>query len=105
LGVLVTEIEFGTLVYEEDANYELLSGATKTIKAILDKSLTTTLDQNHLAGGSVEATVGQGAGGDGQLWDPWGTSSLQDFEANFWLTLSEHPSLLNGHSDGFLACG
>lgn len=92
LGVLITEVEYGTLVYKEDANYGLLAGATHTIKNILDKSL----HRSHPADNQPLNPVIQVASTDvnNEFWDPWDSNNIQDFEVNFWLTLAEHPSLL-----------
>jgi hypothetical protein len=92
LGVLITEVEYGTLVYKEDANYGLLAGATHTIKNILDKSL----HRSYPADNQPLNPVIQVASTDvnNEFWDPWDSNNIQDFEVNFWLTLAEHPSLL-----------
>ncbi|KAF4469488.1 hypothetical protein FALBO_3611 [Fusarium albosuccineum] len=101
LGVLVVEVEVGTLVYKEDANYALLAGATKTIKAILDKLYNTKLHQQRSDRAPLDMTAQPMVeGGDG-LWDPWGPSNFQDFEFNFWHTLSEHPFLLDEAGNQF----
>ncbi|RBR20112.1 uncharacterized protein FIESC28_05391 [Fusarium coffeatum] len=95
LGVLVAEIEYGTFVYKEDANYALLASATATMKNILDNLSRSRLDQRDLSGQLSETMVQPGPELDDSNWEPWGTGSLQDFETNFWLMLSEHPLTFN----------
>ncbi|KAI5456826.1 hypothetical protein BGZ63DRAFT_396226 [Mariannaea sp. PMI_226] len=101
LGVLVAEVEVGTLVYKEDANYALLAGATKTIKAILDKLASTKLHQQRSNRAPLDITAQPIVEGSDGSWGPWGSSNFQDFEFNFWHTLSEHPFLLDGTGDQF----
>lgn len=95
LGVLVAEIEYGTLVYKEDANYALLASATATMKNILDNLSRSKLNQRNLCGQLSETVVQPEVELDASSWEPWGTGSLQDFETNFWLMLSEHPLTFN----------
>ncbi|TXC10338.1 hypothetical protein FocTR4_00004445 [Fusarium oxysporum f. sp. cubense] len=95
LGVLVAEIEYGTLVYKEDANYALLAGATQTIKNILDNISRSRLDQRRLNVQAPDATAQDGPELGSASWDLWGTGNLQDFDTNFWLMLAEHPLTFN----------
>jgi hypothetical protein len=91
LGVLITEVEFGTLVYKEDANYGLLAGATHTIKNILDRLPHVS---HYLDGQPLDPSMQASADdASNDFWDPWDPNGIQDFEVNFWLTLAEHPSL------------
>ncbi|KAL7769991.1 hypothetical protein ACKLNR_001375 [Fusarium oxysporum f. sp. zingiberi] len=95
LGVLVAEIEYGTLVYKEDANYALLAGATQTIKNILDNISRSRLDQRRLNVQAPDATAQDDPELGSASWDLWGTGNLQDFDTNFWLMLAEHPLTFN----------
>ncbi|CVK99227.1 uncharacterized protein FPRN_03716 [Fusarium proliferatum] len=95
LGVLVAEIEFGTLVYKEDANYALLAGATQTIKNILDSISRSRLSQRRLTVQAPDSTVQDDPELGSTSWDLWGTGNLQDFDTNFWLMLAEHPLTFN----------
>lgn len=95
--MLVVEVERGSLVYDQDANYALLAGATRTIKNILDTLFNARPSAHEM---TTEAALQQ------QLeipsiesWDPWTSNNIQDFEANFWLTLAEHPSLMANPQD------
>jgi hypothetical protein len=92
LGVLIAEVEFGTLVYKEDANYGLLAGATHTIKNILDRFPHASHHVDRQPLNSMVQLPATNTGNDS--WDPWDSNNIQDFEVNFWLTLAEHPSLL-----------
>ncbi|KAI9166387.1 hypothetical protein HJFPF1_02488 [Paramyrothecium foliicola] len=95
LGVLIVEVEYGTLVYKEDANYALLAEATRTIKNILNR----VSDARHETSRAPLNTVQQIPEATNESWDPWDSNSIQDFEVNFWHTLAEHPSLM-GDSTG-----
>lgn len=92
LSVLVAEVEVGTLVYKEDANYALLAGAAQTIKSILDRLSLSRFDQSRSTELPEEPSTQPSP--EAECWNPWGNSNVQDFEANFWLTLAEHPFLI-----------
>ncbi|KAH7015634.1 putative Zn(II)2Cys6 transcription factor [Ilyonectria destructans] len=94
LSVLVTEVEVGTLVCKEDANYALLAGATRTIKSLLDRFLCGRMGAQLLSqpsGNSLPCLPTLPSDGN---WNPWDNSNVQDFEVDFWLTLAEHPFLV-----------
>ncbi|CAH0005094.1 unnamed protein product [Clonostachys byssicola] len=95
LAVLVSEVELGTLVYKEDANYALLAGATSTIKNLIDRLSSGRFDQFRATQSNVEAAAENASPVEGETWNPWGSASVQDFESNFWLTLAEHPFLMS----------
>ncbi|KAH7173039.1 hypothetical protein DER46DRAFT_697846 [Fusarium sp. MPI-SDFR-AT-0072] len=77
LGVLVAEIEYGALVYKEDANYPSLAGATQTIKNILDNISASRLDQPRLGVQAPDVTVKDDPELDSASWDLWSTGNLQ----------------------------
>lgn len=88
MGVLVAEVEQGTLVYKEDADYALLTGATQTIKSLLDKLCSSRIEPVLQLAEISETQPEEGS------WEPWDHHIFQDFESNFWLTLAEHPFLV-----------
>lgn len=100
LAVLVSEVELGTLVYKEDANYALLAGATSTIKNLIDRLSSGRFDQFRATQSNIEAAAENASPVEGETWNPWGGASVQDFESNFWLTLAEHPFLMSEEFGG-----
>ncbi|KAJ5130432.1 uncharacterized protein N7515_006471 [Penicillium bovifimosum] len=84
LSVFVAEVQIGTIVRAGDPNYALLSKATRTIQRFLDSTHSDTAQP-----------VAEVAGQEGT--DEWATLlslDLWDFEAGFWQSLADHPSLL-----------
>ena len=79
LSVFVAEVQIGTIVRAGDPNYALLSKATRTIQRFLD---TTRSDA------PVEPL------GQEDEWAALLSQDLWDFEAGFWQSLADHPSLL-----------
>jgi len=81
--VFVAEVQIGTIVRPGDPNYALLSKATSTIQRFLDSF------QSDVGQPSPEAGHEEGS-------DDWALLSqdLWDFEAGFWQSLADHPSLL-----------
>ncbi|VUC24616.1 unnamed protein product [Clonostachys rosea] len=100
LAVLVSEVELGTLVYKEDANYALLAGATSTIKNLIDRLSSGRFDQFRATQSNLEPAAENASPVEGETWNPWGSASVQDFESNFWLTLAEHPFLMSEEFGG-----
>ncbi|KAJ4263360.1 hypothetical protein NW762_006179 [Fusarium torreyae] len=94
LGVMVAEIEYGTLVFKEDANYALLTGAARTIKNLTARISLGRTDPVCLQPVDDPAWQTMASESDETPWDPWYPNNLQDFESSFWLTLAEHPLLL-----------
>jgi hypothetical protein len=83
LSVFVAEVQIGTIVKTGDANYALLSKATQTMQRFLD-SFNSDAGQPH-DGGSDDAN---------EDWAALLSQDLWDFEAGFWQSLADHPSLL-----------
>lgn len=79
LSVFVAEVQIGTIVRAGDPNYALLSKATSTIQRFLD---TTHSDARAESTGQVNE------------WASLLSQDLWDFEAGFWQSLADHPSLL-----------
>lgn len=98
LGIIVTEVDLGTIVRPTEPNYALLSRATSTIKKFLQRIHTRDRQSSPAAGGSdPPAHTGLGAVDPGVLWpqlEPW------DFEIGFWSNLAEHPSMFDSVSVG-----
>lgn len=91
----MAEVEAGAVVHFEHPNYVLLSGATRTIKTILNRFLfRDTPAAGSFVPGLDDSTLPSAATGDEANWMPWATQDLWDFESDFWLGLSEHPSLV-----------
>lgn len=80
LSVFVAEVQIGTIVRPGDPNYALLSKATRTIQRFLDST--------HSDPVPVESV------GQGDEWAALLSQDLWDFEAGFWQSLADHPSLL-----------
>jgi hypothetical protein len=79
LSVFVAEVQIGTIVKAGDPNYALLTKATQTIQRFLDSSHSDPLAEAGVEGNDEWALLSQ------DLWD---------FEAGFWQSLADHPSLL-----------
>ncbi|KAH7149906.1 putative Zn(II)2Cys6 transcription factor [Dactylonectria estremocensis] len=94
LSVLVTEVEVGTLICKEDANYALLAGATQTIKSLLDRFLCGRMGAQVLSQPPGTSLLSLPALPNDANWKPWDNNNVQDFEVDFWLTLAEHPFLV-----------
>lgn len=99
LNVLVAEVQVGTIVRPGDPNYALLSKATQTIQRFLDSvhadpglhirhEITAHID-NHDDTGAAGVS---GVGGS-EDWAALLSQDLWDFEAGFWQSLADHPSL------------
>lgn len=90
LGIIVTEVDLGTIVRPMEPNYALLSRAADAIKKFLERF--------HAPGRQIVSMQGryspQSRTAEG-LWssetqlEPW------DFEINFWDNLAEHPSMFH----------
>ncbi|KAJ5103640.1 hypothetical protein N7532_004169 [Penicillium argentinense] len=84
LSVFVAEVQIGTIVRPEDPNYALLSRATQTIQRFLDSF--------HSDPAQPPPKSSHDDGNDG--WAALLSQDLWDFEAGFWQSLADHPSLL-----------
>ncbi|KAF4123735.1 Fungal Zn(2)-Cys(6) binuclear cluster domain [Geosmithia morbida] len=110
LSVIVAEVEYGTIVYKEDANYALLAGATKTIKNLLDSMTNASLHRGRRAVDHYGEDATLPCDPDAQLavdanvpWESWVPNNLQDFEVHFWNTLAEHPFLTSNQPQDLCA--
>ena len=92
-------METGALLHFEDANYELLAGAMRTIKSILDRALSSQTARDPAMEREVERTEGALTAEfeDGGM--PFVGQDSWDFDINFWANLAEHPFLAD-LSDG-----
>lgn len=93
LGIVVTEVDLGTIVRSTEPNYALLSNATRTIKKFLERIHS----QDVQAVPAVRDTVLLSPPAPGELdfyaqLEPWG------FEIDFWNHLAEHPSMTDPDS-------
>lgn len=89
LGIVVTQVELGTVVQPMEPNYALLSRATDTIKKFLIRFHS----QDRQAGPqgqNIPQTMPEGS-----FWDLQSHLEPWDFEINFWDSLAEHPSMFN----------
>ena len=82
--MFVAEVQIGTIVKPGDPNYALLSKATSTIQRFLDSF--------HSDAGQPPLEAGHEEGSDD--WATLLSQDLWDFEAGFWQSLADHPSLL-----------
>ena len=82
LSVFVAEVQIGTIVKPGDPNYALLSKATATIQRFLDSF--------HSDGVQAPGAADEG----NEDWATFLSQDLWDFEAGFWQSLADHPSLL-----------
>lgn len=96
LGIIVTEVDLGTIVRPTEPNYALLSRATSTIKKFLQRIHTRDKQVTPAASGSNPPGNPELGGMDpSALWpqlEPW------DFEIDFWNNLAEHPSMFDSVS-------
>ncbi|KAJ5155591.1 hypothetical protein N7492_008394 [Penicillium capsulatum] len=83
LNVFVAEVQIGTIVKPGDPNYALLSKATATIQRFLDSFHS-----------DVVAAPDPGHDDGNEDWAALLSQDLWDFEAGFWQSLADHPSLL-----------
>ena len=91
--MLVAEVETGMLVDCDDPNYALLTGATQTIKSLLNHIMSSNFVRHpttQLAPDPLSLSPSLQLEND---WNEWERHNLQDFEADFWLNLAEHPCL------------
>lgn len=84
LSVFVAEVQIGTIVKAGDPNYPLLSKATRTIQRFLDST------HSDPAQPLPEMTEVEG----NDEWAALLSQDLWDFEAGFWQSLADHPSLM-----------
>ncbi|CAG8888125.1 unnamed protein product [Penicillium egyptiacum] len=84
LSVFVAEVQIGTIVKAGDPNYALLSKATRTIQRFLDST--------HSDPAQPLPELAAVEGND--EWAALLSQDLWDFEAGFWQSLADHPSLL-----------
>lgn len=96
LGIVVTEVDLGTIVRSTEPNYALLSRATCTIKKFLQRIHTRDNQASPATSGLNPPAHPELGGVDpSALWpqlEPW------DFEIDFWNNLAEHPSMFNSVS-------
>ena len=92
--MLVAEVETGALVHLEDPNYALLSGATHTIKRLLDMVVVSADMTSRPTSRPVRepSTPPSALLHEGD-WMPWPNHDSWEFEMDFWLNLAEHPAL------------
>ncbi|KAM5349440.1 hypothetical protein ACJ41O_005945 [Fusarium nematophilum] len=88
LGIVVTEVDLGTIVRPTEPNYALLSRATDTIKKFLIRFHTRDMEYDRGRGLDITRTMPDSWDLQSQL-EPW------DFEIDFWNSLAEHPSMFN----------
>lgn len=97
LSVFVAEVQIGTIVRPGDPNYALLSKATQTIQRFLDSfHADPTPHQQHQKQYQNPLTRDVAPHHD-EVSDDWAAFLEQDtwdFEAGFWQSLADHPSLL-----------
>ncbi|CAI7677319.1 hypothetical protein N7533_006715 [Penicillium manginii] len=85
LSVFVAEVQIGTIVRSGDPNYALLSRATQTIQRFLDS----------FHSDSAPPPPPEAGHDDGnEDWAALLSQDLWDYEAGFWQSLADHPSLL-----------
>ncbi|KAH7129254.1 putative Zn(II)2Cys6 transcription factor [Dactylonectria macrodidyma] len=99
LSVLIAEIETGTLVQLDDPNYKLLNGASQAIKSLLDRLLSGRLPSAPPCQPSDQASSSILNAQGHDIWSPWETMCLRDFETEFWLNLAEHPLLIGSENE------
>lgn len=90
LGIVVTEVDMGTIVQPSEPNYALLSRATNTIKKFLDCIFAR--DRHYVP---LPGTEPPHHSADLSSWVPQSQLEPWDFEVNFWDNLAEHPSMFN----------
>ncbi|KAK1854267.1 hypothetical protein CCHR01_03119 [Colletotrichum chrysophilum] len=90
LGVLVAEIEMGTIIRPGEPNFTVLSAAADTIQRFLDR-----IQMEDSQSKYISSRKETNPSNDSEPWDfglsldPW------NFELGFWESLAEHPSLYN----------
>lgn len=91
LGIVVTEVELGTIVSSTEPNYALLSNATRTIKKFLERIHNRDVQAVPAARDSMmpEPLAPPGELDFHAQLEPWG------FEIDFWNHLAEHPSMIS----------
>ncbi|KAF4839579.1 hypothetical protein CGCSCA4_v011088 [Colletotrichum siamense] len=88
LGVLVAEIEMGTIIRPGEPNFTVLSAAADTIQRFLDR-----IQMEDSQSKYISSRKETNFSDDSEPWDfglsldPW------NFELGFWESLAEHPSL------------
>lgn len=90
LGIVVTEVELGTIVQPMEPNYALLSRATDTIKKFLIRFHSQVRQAGPIKCQDIPQTMPERA-----FWDLQSQLEPWDFEINFWDNLAEHPSMFN----------
>ena len=91
LGIVVTEVELGTIVQPMEPNYALLSRATDTIKKFLIRFHSQERQAGPIQGQNIPQTMPEES-----FWDLQSQLEPWDFEINyFWDNLAEHPSMFH----------
>jgi hypothetical protein len=101
LSVLVAEVEMGALIEFQDPNYPLLSGATRTIKTLLNRLISSRMTQgsaNQLGPAIPSGSITVQGEED---YIPWTNNGNWDFEMDFWNDLAEHPILVGNEDQPF----
>ena len=98
LHVLVASVGTGAIVDIEDHNYSLLSRATLTIRNLLGRIASGEFHRSPIdqIAGDLQSHV-QAADSE-TPWAAWDSQGFQDFEAEFWTNLADHP-FLSGFDD------
>ncbi|KAH9226326.1 hypothetical protein K456DRAFT_1754891 [Colletotrichum gloeosporioides 23] len=90
LGVLVAEIEMGTIIRPGEPNFTVLSAAADTIQQFLDRIQMEDSQSKYISSRKETSPSNDSEPWDfGLSLDPW------NFELGFWESLAEHPSLYN----------
>ncbi|CAI0645608.1 unnamed protein product, partial [Colletotrichum noveboracense] len=90
LGVLVAEIEMGTIIRPGEPNFTVLSAAADTIQRFLDRIQMEDSQSKYISSRKETSPSNDSEPWDfGLSLDPW------NFELGFWESLAEHPSLYN----------
>lgn len=93
LGVLVAEIEMGTIIRPGEPNFTLLSAAAETIQRFLDRLQVEELRSDDRRKDDMSPPAGVDTWDIGLNLEPW------NFEVGFWESLAEHPSLFHGYAE------
>ncbi|KAH7232163.1 uncharacterized protein BKA55DRAFT_580757 [Fusarium redolens] len=94
LGIVVTEVDLGTIVRPMESNYALLSRAVDTIKKFLIRFHAQDRQAGLPQSTGISATIP-----DDNIWDFQSHLEPWDFEINFWDTLAEHPSMFSAETE------
>ncbi|KAJ5601544.1 ATP adenylyltransferase C-terminal [Penicillium lagena] len=97
LSVFVAEVQIGTIVRPGDPNYALLSKATQTIQRFLDSFQSDPTPHQQHQKQYQHSYPRDVAPHHDEASDDWAAFLEQDtwdFEAGFWQSLADHPSLL-----------